>query len=447
MSSDRDTITAIATPAGSGGLGIIRISGDNCLSIYRKLTEKQPEPRLADYVSFKTQTGELIDKGIAIYFKGPGSYTGEDVMECHIHGNPILLNMLLEETISAGARQALPGEFTERAFLNNKIDLVQAEAVADLIDSHSRKAVRSAIQSLQGTFSEHLYALKDQILKAAVLIEATLDFPDEEDITVDPTPAVKAIGQTLIALGELLDKAESGRRLHDTAVLAIVGPPNVGKSCIMNILSGHDCAIVSDRPGTTRDAIREQVLLEGNSYTLVDTAGLRDTVDDVEREGMNKTRQTIHQADLVLTVFDASHRDDTAERAIAGYLPASSRRLTVFNKTDLCDKAFPANTDTMIYTSAKTGDGIQTLLKCIREILHREDLSENSFSARARHINTLRAVRKTLLLARESAQKGEGIEIMAEYLRQALAGFDQLLGRTTADDILGEIFSRFCIGK
>ena len=272
MPKNSDTITAIATPPGRGGIGIVRVSGNKTKDIFKALTGSSPNVRLAEFVSFKSSDQKIIDKGIVLYFKAPASYTGEDVMECHAHGSRIVLGMLLEEIISLGARSAIPGEFTERAFLNNKIDLVQAEAIADLIDSNSKKAARSALQSLDGVFSNSIYQLRNRVFNAKALIEAALDFPEEEGIDIDVTPAAKDIRECLQLLNALLIKAESGRVLDQNPTVVIVGRPNAGKSSIINNLSGIDSAIVSKIPGTTRDIIKEKVLIGDYAVTLIDTS-------------------------------------------------------------------------------------------------------------------------------------------------------------------------------
>ena len=308
MSSSSETIAAISTPPGRGGLGIIRVSGKQSAEIYQKLIGQKPEPRTAKFVAFRSQAGDLIDKGIAIYFSAPASYTGEDVLECHVHGNESLLNILLDEIVCFGARLARPGEFTERAFLNDKLDLVQAEAVADVIDSHSKKAALAAMRSLDGVFSSELIALKQSLFQARVLIDAALDFPDEEDVVIDLSPVEKGVHQCLLNLKDLLNRARSGRQLRQTPLVVIAGPPNVGKSCVMNFLSGYESAIVSDVPGTTRDVVREHIQYEGNIYTLIDTAGIRETEDVIEKEGINRANKVINEADLVLFVYDINKK-------------------------------------------------------------------------------------------------------------------------------------------
>lgn len=447
MPENNDTIAAIATPPGRGGIGVIRVSGKACKAIYKALTGVQPKPRMAQYVSFKSSDQKTIDKGIAIYFAAPSSYTGEDVMECHAHGSRVVLGMLLEEIISLGARAALPGEFTERAFLNNKIDLVQAEAVADLIDSHSKKAARSAMQSLDGVFSDKIKQLRDQIFNARALIEAALDFPEEEDVDISIEPALENIKASLSMLNSLLLKAESGRMLDQNPSVVIVGAPNVGKSSIINFLSGLDSVIVSDVPGTTRDIIREKVLLDDYAITLVDTAGMRETSDTVEKEGVERAYKALGAADLVLYVLDSTLGQETEQALLDKYLSASTRVIIVKNKIDLCESCSFENADDEVYISAKTGLGMDELVEKICLSLDITENEEDLIFARQRHIDAMNIVKTHLQDALFNAENNAGLEVLAESLRQGLSGFDEITGRTTTDDVLGSVFSRFCIGK
>lgn len=447
MSLSHDTIAAIATPAGRGGIGVVRVSGVLCKEIYQALTGIVPKPRIAEYVSFKSTSGEMLDKGIGIFFKGPASYTGEDVFECHAHANRIILDQLLEEIVLLGARLARPGEFTERAFLNNKMDLIQAEAVVDLIDSHSRKAARSAIQSLDGVFSTQVLNLREQVFKARALVEAALDFPEEEDVSVDLDPAINIIKQSREALKQVLNRAQAGRVLDQKPSVVIIGPPNVGKSSIINFLSGNDVAIVSTTPGTTRDIVKESVLLKDNVFSLIDTAGIRESDDHIEKEGMNRAYKELSQADLVLFVFDASQVNNVEPSFLCKRLSPETRSITVWNKEDLCQDKTHINSADEVYVSAKTGLGMDNLIEKICHKLNQLDSSEDLIFARQRHIDALSSVQKSLDDSLINLEKGVGMEVIAENLRQALSGFDQITGKTTTDDILGEVFSRFCIGK
>ena len=446
MTENNDTIAAIATPPGRGGIGVIRVSGNRCKAIYQSLTGESPAPRQVRYVSFKSSSQQIIDRGLALYFEKPASYTGEDVMECQAHGSRVLLGMLLDEIILLGARAARPGEFTERAFLNGKMDLVQAEAVADLIDSNSKKAARSAMQSLDGVFSDRVNQLRDLIFNARTLVEAALDFPDEEDVDINIQPAIENIEKCLSALNVLLVKAEAGRVLDQNPTVVIVGLPNVGKSCLLNRLSGVDSAIVSSTPGTTRDIIREKVLLGDCAITLVDTAGIRETSDFIEKEGVERTYKALGVADIILSVFD-NDLQQVEQSLLDKFLVSGAKLVKVRNKIDLCEGSKPDNTDEMRCVSVKTGEGMDLLIEKICSILDITDNEEDLIFARQRHIDALHHVKDHLQQALSVAKNDIGLEVLAESLRQALAGFDEMTGKITSDDVLGNVFSQFCIGK
>ena len=445
MPSNKDTITAIATPPGRSGIAVIRISGEKSVKIYRSLTGGMPVNRQAKYTLFKSSSKKLLDKGVSIFFEGPSSYTGEDTVECYSHGNRMILDMLLEEIISLGARLALPGEFTERAFLNDKIDLVQAEAVADLIDSNSKKAVRSAVQSLQGVFSENILQLKEKTIHAKALIEAYLDFPDEEDVNVDVSPAKEQINECLESLNNTLVKAKRGRMLNHAPLIVLAGPPNVGKSTLINFLSGGDTSIVSEHPGTTRDAIRESILLSDQLVTFIDTAGLRSTNDQVEKEGIERTHKAINSADLVVYIFDSRDKGNP-NTGIKKHLSDETKYILVRNKIDLSNTKNNQN-DKTFNISAKTGEGVDLLIKKIKEILDFATEDEDVIFARQRHIDAIKRIRALLKESLSCMEKQAGLEIVAEPLRQSLLIFDEIIGKTTTNDILENIFSRFCIGK
>lgn len=448
MAAGADTIAAIATPPGQGGLGVIRVSGPQSGRICRAMTGALPEPRIARYAALKTKTGELIDRGIVIYFKAPASYTGEDLLECQVHGSRMLLALLLDEIVSLGARLAGPGEFTERAFLNGKLDLIQAEAVADLIASQSKKAALAAARSLDGVFSREVGALKDRILRALATVEAALDFPDEEDVSPDLSPLEATISGCRAALADLLTRARAGHRLRQTPAVVIAGPPNAGKSCIMNALSGHDAAIVSDIPGTTRDTVREELMLGQQVFTLIDTAGLREAADGLEQEGIKRANKAIDQADLTLMVFAVNEPVPALLEELRGRIPPA-RRLLVWNKIDLSarDPVVDPGAEDAVYLSARSGAGMDTLRARLQERLAGGQNIEHPLLARERHIKALNAIHGMLGEAGAGLAAGEGLEIVAERLRQLLRGFDGILGRATPDAVLGEIFSRFCIGK
>ena len=449
MPSNKDTIAAIATPSGRSGIGVIRVSGNKSQKIYRSFIGQEPENRRAKYTSFMSSANLVLDKGVSIFFKAPMSYTGEDVVEFYAHGNSTILDMLLEEIIVQGARLARPGEFTERAFLNGKIDLIQAEAVADLIDSNSKKAAQSAIQSLEGVFSENILQLKEKIISAKSLIEAFLDFPDEEDIKFDTHSARKNIKECLDLLDSTLMKAKKGRMLDHAPLIVIAGQPNVGKSTLINYFSGNDTAITSEEPGTTRDAIREKILLMDRPVTLIDTAGLHQTDNHLEIKGIEKTHKAIKQADLVLYLIDYNAVTENTIEEIKKYLPANVKYILVRNKIDLCNKKSAKEEigDNKCNVSAKTGEGIEGLVKKIQQILDLSIENEDVIFARQRHIDALKAVKKLLEMSLLGIERKEGLEVVAEPLRESLAFFDEIVGKITTDDILENIFSNFCIGK
>lgn len=445
--NNEDTITAIATPSGRGGLGIVRISGKKTRDIFKALTGVTPKARIAQFVSFKTSDHKTIDKGLALYFEAPASYTGEDIMECHAHGSRIVLGMLLDEIISLGARPALPGEFTERAFINNKIDLVQAEAVADLIDSNSKKAARSAMQSLNGVFSDKINQLRERVFNAKALIEAALDFPDEEDVVIDTLPASREVQECLDILNELTTKAEAGRVLDQNPSIVIAGRPNAGKSSILNYLSGVDSAIVSTTPGTTRDVLKEKVLLGDHAVTLFDTAGLRDTDDKIEQAGVDKAHKTLAVADIIICVHDNTTDEAGTSVDMFKHLSPGTTILVARNKIDLCEEGDFINSETEVYVSVKTGVGMDKLIETICHHLNVVENEEDIIFSRQRHIDELHRISNNLKLALSDIKNGAGLEVQAESLRQCLSGFDELTGKTTSDDILGAVFSKFCIGK
>tara|TARA_R110002074_G_scaffold402076_3_gene603390 strand:+ start:61034 stop:62377 length:1344 start_codon:yes stop_codon:yes gene_type:complete len=447
MPKSNDTITAIATPSGRGGLGIVRVSGNKTKDIFKTLTGSSPIARSAQFVSFRSSDQKIIDKGIALYFKAPASYTGEDVMECHVHGSRFVLGMLLDEIVSMGARLARPGEFTERAFINNKIDLLQAEAVADLIDSNSKKAARSAMLSLSGVFSDSIKELRERVFNAKALIEAALDFPEEEDVVIDTLPASREVQECLDLLNELISKAEAGRVLDQNPSIVIAGRPNAGKSSVLNYLSGFDSAIVSSAPGTTRDVIKEKVLLGDYAVTLFDTAGIRDTEDKVEQAGVDRAQKTLAMADIVLCVHDNTLDDASLNIELFDYVSAGTKIIDVRNKIDLCDEGDFINSENEVYVSVKTGAGMDKLVEAICQYFATVENEEDLVFTRQRHLDDLHKISKNLKRVLSDITNSAGLEVQAESLRQCLSGFDDLTGKTTSDDVLGAVFSQFCIGK
>ena len=433
----RDTIAAIATPSGRGGIGVVRISGPRVPDIARALLGALPQPRHATYAVFRDARGEPLDRGLALYFPAPHSHTGEAVLELQGHGGPVVLREVLAACLDAGARLAEPGEFTRRAFLEGRIDLAQAEAVADLIDAASREAARSALRSLSGEFSAAIDALRVGIVELRALTEAMLDFPEEEVDALHRDDAHAKLARVRAALEEVLVRSRQGSLLRAGVHVVIAGAPNVGKSSLLNRLAGEERAIVTPIAGTTRDALREPIQIEGVPLTLVDTAGLRAGADPIEQLGMERARREIASADVVLVLAEAG-----SEPAPLQDLPAGAARLLVFNKLDLHPGFAPPSGALAI--SARTGEGLEQLRKAILAAAGWSSAGESVFLARERHIRALRACAEHLARA---AGEGERWELFAEELRIA---HDQLAGITgafTSDDLLGEIFSRFCIGK
>lgn len=442
------TICAIATAPGRGGVGVIRLSGQNLLPLAQKLSGgKTPRPRYAMHTDFLAADGSAIDNGLLLYFPAPHSFTGEDVIELQGHGGPVVLNMLLARCIQLGARLAEPGEFSKRAFLNDKMDLAQAESVADLIDASSESAARSALKSLKGAFSQHVHTLVDDLITLRMLVEATLDFPEED---IDFLEAANALGK-LTALQQQLQQvqatARQGAILREGMHVVLVGQPNVGKSSLMNALAGDEVAIVTDVAGTTRDTVREQIVIDGVPVHVIDTAGLRETDDVVEKIGIARTWQAVERADLALVLVDSREGLTDAVAAILARLPEALPRVFVFNKVDLTDE--PAGLAEMdgqplVRLSARTHAGVELLRAKLLELIGYHGDSEGVFLARERHLDALRRASRHLEQARDSYQQ---VELLAEELRLSQQALAEITGEFTPDDLLGVIFSRFCIGK
>ncbi len=433
----RDTIAAIATPAGRGAIGVVRVSGPAVRNIAKQLTGAVPRAHQAARCTFKDANGEPLDDGLALFFPAPHSYTGEDVLELQGHGGPVVLQSVLQACVDAGARLADPGEFTRRAFLEGKLDLAQAEAVADLIDAASRQAARSALRSLSGEFSAEVHSLVGRLTELRALTEAMLDFPEEEVDELHRHDAAERLGQVRKAIEALLANSRRGRLLGTGIHAVIAGAPNVGKSSLLNRLAGEERAIVTPIAGTTRDALREPIEIEGVPLVLVDTAGLRASGDEIERIGMERARKELERADVVLLVSEAGRAQDFAEP-----LPEGVATIQVYNKCDLAPGfvAPPSG----VAVSAKTGSGLGSLRQAILKAAGWTSTGESPFLARERHLRWLESASRHLAAASGEASRWD---FFAEELRLAQSDLGQITGAVSADELLGEIFSRFCIGK
>jgi tRNA modification GTPase len=449
-----DTIAAIATAPGRGGVGVIRVSGSALLPFAFALTGRTPQPRYATLADFRAADGSAIDSGLLLYFPGPNSFTGEDVLELQGHGGPVVMQMLLARCLDLGARLAEPGEFSRRAFLNGKMDLAQAEAVADLIDAATASAARSAVRSLQGEFSRAIGGLNDELINLRMLVEATLDFPDEDIDFLKAADAFGRLDRLQLKLAAVFDRAGQGKLLQSGLHVVLAGQPNVGKSSLLNRLAGDDLAIVTPIAGTTRDALRSTIQIEGIPLHIIDTAGLRDTDDVVEKIGIARSWQEIERSDVVLLLVDARTGVTDADRAILARLPARLQRITVYNKIDLAGRAperhdeHDAHGDAVaISLSAKANQGIELLRSELLRIAGWHQ-AEDVFIARERHLRALGSAGDHVAAARAVVEGSfPALELFAEELRLAQQSLGEITGEFTADDLLGVIFSRFCIGK
>ena len=445
-----DTIAAIATAPGRGGVGVIRISGSNLLPFSLALIGKTPKPRYATLADFKGADSVTVDSGILLFFPGPHSFTGEDVLELQGHGGPVVMNMLLARCLDLGARLAEPGEFSRRAFLNGKIDLAQAEAVADLIDAATASAARSAVRSLQGEFSKAIDGLTDELINLRMLVEATLDFPEEDIDFLKAADAFGRLARLQLKLAEIFDRASQGKLLQSGLHVVLAGQPNVGKSSLLNRLAGDDLAIVTAIAGTTRDALRSTIQIEGIPLHIIDTAGLRETDDEVEKIGIERSWKEIERSDVVLLLVDARNGVSETDREILARLPERLKRITVYNKIDLAGTEAERHDEsdgTAISLSARSGEGIELLRQELLKIAgwHQTD---DVFIARERHLRALTSAQSHIVAARDVAEGVmPALELFAEELRLAQQALGQITGTFTADDLLGVIFSRFCIGK
>ena len=456
MAKAHDTIAAIATPPGRGGVGIIRLSGAKAAVIAKQLVGKKLgkqnlKAREATFCNFLGEDGTPIDNGILIYYPQPASYTGEHVVELQGHGGRVVMSMLLDRVLVLGARQARPGEFTERAFVNNKIDLVQAEAVAALIDSVSSQAARSAIRSLDGKFSKNINSLLQRLISLRTFVESALDFPEEEIDFIQEADIKEKLSACVDEIGKMLVRAQQGARLGEGLKLAIIGSPNVGKSSLLNRLAGKEAAIVSTTPGTTRDIVEENILIEGAPLNLLDTAGLRDTRDDVEEEGIKRALNAASSADIILWLTEYGQKTGRAEQGLLETIPENVKMIVVRNKIDLADnknELLEKNKySTEVFLSAKTGEGVDALIQQLKTIMGLSETSEDSYMARTRHLNALLRTQEFLTKAVQSAEDKISLELLAEDLRMAQESLGTITGSFVADDLLGEIFSSFCIGK
>jgi len=439
-----DTIVARATPPGRGGVAVVRISGSRAAAIARSVCGVLPEPRRATFVHFLDAGGTAIDSGLALFFPGPASFSGEDVLELQGHGGPVVCELLIERVLTLGARLADPGEFARRAFLNDKLDLSQAEAIADLIDSGSRAAARAAQRSLDGEFSRAILSLNEQVTELRVFVEAAIDFPDEEIDFLGDAELLRRLDDVDAEFARLERTVRNGRLLRDGIQLVLAGRPNVGKSSLLNALTGYDAAIVTDVPGTTRDLVREQIDIDGLPVHLVDTAGLRSSEGIVEREGVRRAHEQLATADHALVVVAAGGAEDI--ESLTTELPGGLAYSIVRNKIDLTGDA-PGVNDDVINVSALTGAGIDALREHIKQRVGFESAGEDTITARQRHVDRLRAARTHFEHARAQLLENQAGELMAEELLQVQNALAEITGEFCSDDLLGEIFGSFCIGK
>ncbi|MFA6014696.1 MAG: tRNA uridine-5-carboxymethylaminomethyl(34) synthesis GTPase MnmE [Gallionellaceae bacterium] len=446
MLSKFDNIAAIATAPGRGGIGVVRISGRELSKFFISLLGQEIQPRHASFTPFLDAEGSAIDQGIALYFPAPNSYTGEDVLELQGHGGTAVLKLLLQRCLALGVRLAQPGEFTQRAFLNNKIDLIQAESIADLINSTSEQAVRSANRSLQGEFSKVIHQLVEKLIELRMLVESALDFPEEELDVEDASSNIAKLKHIQTELDRIFKLAKQGSILREGAHIVLVGEPNVGKSSLLNKLSGDDIALVSEIAGTTRDAIRQEISIDGVPLHIIDTAGLRESDDLVEQMGMDRTKAAIQKADAVLLLLDARQKDFQFASSLLTTLPGNIPRIFVINKIDLVEQNSRVeiqDNQVYIYLSVKQDDGIDLLRENILKLINWQGES-GVYLARERHLQALSKAAASLHNARHEAHRPE---LFAEELRLSQLALSEITGEFSSDDLLGEIFSRFCIGK
>ncbi|MCW9028779.1 MAG: tRNA uridine-5-carboxymethylaminomethyl(34) synthesis GTPase MnmE [Kangiella sp.] len=449
----QDTIAAIATPPGRGGVGIIRVSGKKAEQIARKVLGKSLKVREATYLPFYDSNQCVLDQGIAILFKAPNSFTGEDVLELQGHGGPVILDLVLKEVLAAGARIAKPGEFSERAFLNDKLDLAQAEAIADLIESTSEQAARSAMRSLQGEFSNKVNRLVESLIHLRIYVEAAIDFPEEEIDFLSDGKVQRDLYSILAEIHQLKNEAQQGSILREGMTVVIAGKPNAGKSSLLNALAGKESAIVTEIAGTTRDVLREHIHIDGLPVHIIDTAGLRDSDDTVEKIGIERAWQEINKADQIILVADATETHEFVpheiDPAFTKFEQFKEKLLIVANKADLTNsiKVSENSQYKVLSLSAKTGQGIDELKKTLKDIVGFKQTSEGSFIARRRHLDAIERALQFCENGKQQLEVYQAGELLADELRQAQNALSEITGEFTADDLLGRIFSSFCIGK
>jgi len=445
-SSPADTIVAVATAPGKGGIGVVRISGSIAALIAKRLLSKVPSPRIATLCEFRNTNDEVIDKGVALYFPAPNSFTGEDVLELQGHGGPVVMDCLLTAVVQAGARLARPGEFSERSFLNGKMDLAQAEAVADLIDASTKQAAMSAMRSLQGQFSEKITALAKALMHLRLYVEAAIDFPEEEIDFLADGHVLSKIEETLVQLGELQQQAKQGQLLKEGMTVVIIGRPNAGKSSLLNCLTGQESAIVTAIPGTTRDLVKETIQIEGMPLHIIDTAGIRHEAEEVEQEGIRRALLQQELADRILLVIDANKTPlmTQVEEDVLKQFP--EKTTVIVNKIDLA-QIQPGEREKKIYLSAKTEQGISDLKNHLKHCMGYQAQESGTFTARRRHLTALRVTRDCCEKAKEQLISYKAGELVAQELKMAQDALGEIVGRVTTDDLLGEIFANFCIGK
>ncbi|NDK99337.1 tRNA uridine-5-carboxymethylaminomethyl(34) synthesis GTPase MnmE [Photorhabdus bodei] len=450
-----DTIVAQATPPGRGGVGILRVSGPKAAQVAEVVLGKLPKPRYADYLPFRDVDGQILDQGIAIYFPGPNSFTGEDVLELQGHGGPVILDLLLKRILTLpGVRIANPGEFSERAFLNDKLDLAQAEAIADLIDASSEQAARSAMNSLQGAFSTQVHQMVEALTHLRIYVEAAIDFPDEEIDFLSDGKIEAKLDEVMAELGRVRAQARQGSLLREGMKVVIAGRPNAGKSSLLNALAGREAAIVTDIAGTTRDVLREHIHIDGMPLHIIDTAGLREASDEVERIGIERAWQEIEQADRVLFMVDSTTTNAVEPVEIwpefMARLPKSLPITVVRNKTDMTDEETSiaeVSGYSLVRLSARSGEGIDLLRDHLKETMGFSSNTEGGFLARRRHLQALNTAAEHLQRGHEQLVVARSGELLAEELRLAQQALSEITGEFTSDDLLGRIFSSFCIGK